>query len=150
MMYGGVIASHGNSMVFAGYSEPILKKYSLDRGELLFSVNIIDDYDSSYNYVTSESGEYMSMGFSPGALYAVSGLDVIDDFIYTTNRHNGERNNNFIDVYSQSDGTYLESYSLVNYPVSAGLAVDGDYIYSIEMEADAQKYWLMKYNRKSL
>lgn len=147
LMYGGLMKSYKGSLYFGGFSEPLIKKYSIETGNLLFSRSVINNYESKYNYATNEAGEFIAMAFTPAAIFAISGFDVFNEYIYVTNHHDGDYDNKIIDIYSADNGNYVKSYKTSRHPVSDGLAVDEKFIYSIEMNKKADKFWIVKYKR---
>lgn len=146
LMYSGDIFVENEHFYFAGYSEPILKKYSLENEEQIYSVSVIDAYESSANYIQSESGGFNMTGYAPGALYASLGVAVDNNKIYTTPHHNDTPGYNYIDIYDTENGQYLSSFQLKHYPKLRGIQVENNHIYSIESRSNYN--WLLKYRIK--
>ncbi len=135
MIFLGTMALQNNDhLYFGGYSEPILKKYDLHSGKLLFSRAVIDDYPSDYNYSTNTGGEFKAH-LTPGALFATRALAVHGDHIFTTRDNNGDARYKTLDIYSVENGEYERSILTKYIPVYQGLDVVGDKIYSLEEEA---------------
>jgi len=73
MKYAGYISGDESNVYFAGYSEPLLRKYTTD-GELIFSRSTIDNFDTSDFYEVRTQGDMRMAGFSDDALF--SSMDV--------------------------------------------------------------------------
>ena len=143
LMYTGDFVIYDKFLYFAGYSEPILKKYSLENKKQIYSVSVIDSYESSTNYVKSELGGYRMAGYSPGALYASLGMTVDSNRIYATPHHNGTPGYKYVDMYDVEDGQYISSIQVKHYPKLRGIQVENNYIYTLESRRDNN--WLFKY-----
>lgn len=133
MKYAGYLSGDDSSIYFAGYSEPLLRKYTTD-GELLFSRSTIDNFDTTDFYEVSTRGEMRIAGFSDDALF--SSMDVIhyEDYLIVIPSGNGGEDVNYLDVYDASSGEYLETYSLSLQPGNA--AVDDQYLYLLVRDGD--------------
>lgn len=133
MKYAGYISADESSVYFAGYSEPLLRKYTID-GELLFSRSTIDNFDTANFYEVRTQGDMRMAGFSDEALF--SSMDVIhyEGYLMVIPARNGNEDANFLDVYDASDGEYLETYSINHQPRKA--AIDGQYLYLLVRDGD--------------
>lgn len=135
LKYEGEIDVDAGHVYYAGYSESLIKKYRLD-GDLVYSFATIDNHPSEFNYTTSVAGgDFVSMGYSPTAMFATLGIAVYGDYLLV---HPAPGMNQDVpdplafDVYDASDGQYLETYNLSGFPHS--FAVDDDHIYTIETD----------------
>lgn len=140
MMYTGEIHAEDNNIYFSGYSEPIIKKYSIEEEELKFSVKVIDSYNSQDNYLDFANGQ----GFTEDALYNTIGMDAFGDILVNVPRHNDRSGYKYIDFYSNEDGEYLKSIEMIGYPDTDGIQIDSEYIYSLEMDT-SRISWLVMY-----
>lgn len=146
LTYTGLVKYIGDYIYFAGVSEPIIKKYNAKTGELIYSREVIDGYESSVNYITSASGDFNMAGYASGALFTTEGLDVYGDFIFNSRSHNQESGYKYIDMYNAENGNYLKSFKTVNYPDFRGLKITPDIIYSLETSKNGQ--FLVMYENK--
>lgn len=140
MKYPGYLSADQDYIFYAGYSEPLLRKYSTD-GTLLFSRATIDNYDTSDQYVARTMGENRVVGFSDDAKY--SSLDVAhhgDKFLVIPH-HNGEAGFKYLDVYDASDGNYIETF-LVDYNPRK-IVLDDEYLYLLA--TDGEDNFLLRY-----
>ncbi len=137
LKYEGRIDVDARHVYYAGYSESLIRKYTLE-GDLVYSVATIDNHSSEVNYVTSDLAEgIVAMGYTQWALYATLGIAVYGDYLLV--QPAPDRNQDVpdllaFDVYDASDGQYLETYSLSGLPNS--FAVDDDHIYTVETDRD--------------
>jgi len=144
--YTGHIEYFDGGFYFAGYSEPLIKKYTdSDHNEVEFSVSMIDEYDASANYVVSTSGDYRLTQFTPGALYSAKDIAVDNRYVYIPMDNNKDRDHKFIDIYSSNSGEYLSSYPTKFYVTQ--IAINEDSIYTIEYDHEKESFWLVKYNK---
>lgn len=135
LKYEGRIDVDERYVYYAGYSESLIRKYTLE-GELVYSVATIDNYPSELNYVTSEAGgNSVLMGYAQTALYATLGIAVYGTYLLVhpaPDRNQDVPDLLAFDVYDASDGKYLETYNLSGLPNS--FAVDDDHIYTVETD----------------
>lgn len=133
MKYAGYISGDDSSIYFAGYSEPLLRKYT-PHGELMFSRSTIDNFDTSDFYEVSTQGDMRIAGFSDDALF--SSMDIIHyhDRLIVIPANNGNEDLNYLDVYDASNGDYLETYSVDHQPRNA--AIDDQYLYLLVRQGD--------------
>lgn len=128
MKTAGHMSSSDDAFYFAGFSEPILRKYSSD-GELLFSRATIDNYDTSEQYTeTAFEGGGRAFGFADDARYAALYLKHYDGYLIAANSNNGVRGDNFIDIYDGENGDYMASW-LTDRQVT-GFAIIDDVLYT--------------------
>ncbi len=146
LSYEGKISGAENAVFFGGYSEPILKKYDTTNGNLLFSVQTMDYFDSSGNYDTAQSGEFMVYGYADNALYAVQAMDVNGDNLYVKNYANGNKTAKAIDIYSAKDGAYQASFNAQRSEV-LHISADDEAIYTIETNPENGHFWLTRYDK---
>lgn len=140
MKYPGYISINQSSIYFAGYSEPMLRKYSWD-GELQFSKATVDNFDTSNQYEERTMGDNRIVTFSEDALFSSMDLSQKGDHIYLIPYHNGNSDHKFIDLYSSVNGRYLKSFSLEYYPRK--ITTDDDFIYLLAQ--DGEDNLLVKY-----
>lgn len=133
MKYPGYLDASNSSIFFAGYSEPLLRKYSTD-GTLHFSRSTIDNYDTENQYVERTIGENRVVGFSDNARY--SSMDIVHyrDKFFVVPNHNGAEDVKYIDLYDTSNGDYLETLSLNYHPRE--IAVDNKHLYVLVRDED--------------
>ncbi len=133
--YAGDLAFDGRYLYFAGESESLLKKYTLD-GRQLFSMATIDNFPSEGNYVQFESDEKsIAMGYSPWALFSTAMIEVYNGYLLAVPIHDANRRPiSYIDVYATSNGHYLATYDVTRMP--EGLAVNTHGIYTLEREGE--------------
>ncbi|MDR9417480.1 hypothetical protein [Gracilimonas sp.] len=144
MMYTGEIHVNTDNIYFSGYSEPIIKKYSIEEEVLKFSEEVVDSYESKNNYKFGADGSSSVQGFSEDAIYNTNGMDVSGNIIANVPHHNGRKGYKYIDLYNIEDGEYLKSIEMFGYPLINGIQIDDNYIYSLEMDSNRTN-WLIKY-----
>jgi len=140
MKYPGYISIDESSIYFAGYSEPMLRKYSRD-GELQFSKSTVDNFDTSNQYEERTMGDNRIVTFSDDALFSSMDLSQKGGYLYVIPYHNNNKDHKFIDVYNSEDGRYMKSYSLKYYPRK--ITTDDDFIYLLAQ--DGEDNLLVKY-----
>lgn len=143
MPYDGTITTdNDDNIYYAGFPEPILKKYGSD-GELIFSRATIDNWNSEANYVKNVSANTMMMRYAPGALFSTYGYTVYKDFIIVRPHHNEiEELHHVVDVYAASNGDYLHSVIFDNdYPLE--IAVTDEKVFTLEWRGG--EYYLKIY-----
>lgn len=133
MKYSGYLSVDAEYIFFAGYSEPLLRKYSQD-GKLLFSRSTIDNYDTSDHYITRTMGEYRAAGFSDDAKYSSLAAARLYNRFLVIPHHNGQEEFKYIDVYDAEDGSYLKTFSVDYYP--RNIILDDDYLYLLARDGD--------------
>ncbi len=139
LKYEGMIDVDERHVYYAGYSESLIRKYTLE-GDWVYSVATIDNHLSEVNYVTSDlDGGRVAMGYTQTALYASLGIAVYGDYLLV--QPAPDRNQDVpdllaFDVYDASNGQYLETYDLSGLPDS--FSVDDEYIYTVETDRDFQ------------
>lgn len=144
MAFTGHLKVKDNYLIVAGYSEPIIKKYDLKTGSLIFSREIIQSYETTENYMSRGN----AIGFTKNAKYASLGIDASKRLIYSSRPKNEQQDDQLIDVYEFEDGDYRYSYILNNNSAFQSLAINDKYLYSIEIDSSSN-YWLMKYKMES-
>jgi len=140
MMFTAQLKVSGNNLYMAGYSEPVIKKYSLENGSLIYSKEMIDSYETTENYMSFSNGA----GFTDEAIYGSMAIAIENGFFYSARHHNGKKGYKFLDVYSEDFGEYEFSYLLDNYINNESIAVDDDHLYTIETNSKGENL-LMKY-----
>jgi len=146
MMYTGEIHAEEKNIYFSGYSEPIIKKFSIGEEGLKFSVEVIDSYESANNYMFRADGNSPVQGFTEDALYNTRGITVFNDMVFNVPRHNGRAGYKYADMYSIEDGEYVKSFELYGYPATNGIQIDSNYIYSLEMDSSRTNLLVMYKN----
>ncbi len=131
--YEGEIRLVGNELYYAGFSEPILKKYTL-KGRLEYSVSTIDNYNTAGNYATIQGGTQTVMRYAPGALFSTPDFDVSKKYWYVLPAANGDPKFTYLDIYDEENGDYLATFKLRH--LAGMLQVDDHFIYTIEKEKD--------------
>jgi hypothetical protein len=145
MRYPGYIFVNESSVFFAGFSEPILRKYSRD-GELHFSKATVDNFDTSNQYEERTVGDNKIVTFSEDALYSSMDLSQKGSYIYVIPNHNGDSDHKFIDLYSSDDGRYMTTFTVDHYPQN--IVLGDDFIYLLARDGDDNL--LMTYNYPDL
>lgn len=140
MKYPGYLSAESEYIFFAGYSEPLMRKYRRD-GTLLFSRSTIDNYDTSDQYFTRTMGENRVTGYSDDAKYSSLASAHYDDKFLVIPHHNGRQGFKNIDVYDSADGSYLETLSVDHYPRK--IVLDDDYLYLLAR--DEEDNFLLRY-----
>lgn len=133
MKYAGYLDAGGASIFYAGYSEPLLRKYSVD-GDLLFSRATIDNYDTSDHYESRTMGETRIATFSDDALHSSMDVACYGEHLLVIPFHNGNSEIKYVDLYSASDGSYMETLSADLHPRK--IAIDSDYLYVLARDGD--------------
>ena len=131
--YEGETRFVGKNMYYAGFSEPLLKKYTLT-GRLDYSVSTIDNYNTTGNYVTIQGGTNAVMRYAPGALFSTPDFDVDKSYWYVLPAPNGDPKFTYMDIYKEESGDYLATFKLRHFAVH--VRVDNQFIYTIEKEKD--------------
>lgn len=145
MMFTAQIKVTESSLYLAGYSEPVIKKYNLENGSLIYSKEMIDSYETTDNYMSfSNEGGFSGAGFTEEAIYGSFSIAVDQDLFYTARYHNGDKEYKFVDVYNTTSGEYQFSYLLDGFINTESLVIANGYLFSIEHNS-AGEYVLMKY-----
>jgi len=142
--YSGKIKYRNDDLFFVGYSEPMIKKYSLSDNTVEYSIEIINSYNSSANYIKSTGGEFNSFGFAPGATFSAHDFDVSGKYIYVASHNNQMQGYNFLDLYDEETGEYVKSYKTKYQPTNILISTD-NILYSVEYDYNKENWWLIKY-----
>ena len=140
MMFTAQSTVSGKHLYVAGYSEPLIKKYNIENGALIFSKEIVDSYETTDSYMSFSNGA----GFTKDATYGSIAIAIESGLFYSARYHNGENEYKFVDVYDEDSGEYEFSYVLKNYINMESLAVTSSHIYTIETNSDGENL-LTKY-----
>lgn len=135
LKYQGYTTVNGSGIYYAGYAEPILKKYNL-KGELAYSVSTIDNYSTETNYMSSVGDQQSVYGYAPGTLFSTRDFYLNKDYWLVIPDANGSDNFAFIDIYDEDQGEYVGSFTLKNIPKY--ITSDDHFIYVIETMHDKQ------------
>jgi len=143
LRYAGQLQSDGKHIFYAGLSEPILKKYTID-GELIYSRATIDNYDTGGNYITSEDSEYAMFRYTDWAVYSSYQFAVTDRYlvINPVPSEDFPGTHQVLDLYHKDDGEYSHSIRLDRN--LRGVAVGEDYLYGRYITED-REYYLVRY-----
>jgi hypothetical protein len=141
MKYPGYLYNDGENIFYAGYSEPILRKYTTD-GTLFFSRSTVDNYDTENNYIERTMGENRMVGLSEDA--KVSSMDVAyyDGTLLVIPFHHGDEDVKYIDLYDASTGDYLKTLSAEYHPRK--LSINDEYLYILA--GDDGDHLLLRYS----
>ncbi|PWN05649.1 hypothetical protein [Rhodohalobacter mucosus] len=140
MKYPGYLSANGSSIYFSGYSEPLLRKYSIN-GELLFSRKTIDNFDTSDQYEERTMGDNRIVTFSDDALFSAIDVSQQGEYLYVIPYHNGNKDYKYIDLYSSETGRYVKTYTLEYYPRK--IITDENFIHMLVR--DGEDNLLVKY-----
>lgn len=144
MKYSGYLSADGEALYYGGYSEPVLRKYSLE-GDLLFSRSTIDNIDTRDNYQDYSSDEFRAFGFSEDARYSTYRLDVSGDELFVIPFHNGESGFRYLDIYDAQNGEYRSSLRMDYFP--RDVIAEGDYIFTLTRD-EQEEMWICRYPRE--
>ncbi len=133
MKYPGYLYTRGNEIFYAGYSEPLIRKYLTD-GTLIFSRSTVDNYDTDGFYEERTMGENRMVGFSEDAMFSSMDATYYNGTLLVIPSHNGNEEVKYIDLYDALNGDYLESLSLEYFPRK--MAVDNEYLYILARDGD--------------
>lgn len=139
MVYEGFINTQDDNFYYAGYSEPMLKKYSSD-GEIIYSVATIDNFDTEANYLESDDGAIM--GYTPGALFSTSEFDIYQDYWLVLPYNNDDLSPTYLDIYDEKSGQYIGTVEGLKSGTTS-LQIDNSYIYAIS--TNGKKFTLTRY-----
>jgi hypothetical protein len=142
----GEIREVNHDIYYAGFSEPILKKFTL-KGKLDYSVSAIDNYNTKFNYITTQGENQKVMGYAPGALFSTIDFDIFKNKWYVLQAPNGNHKISYLDIYNAKNGNYLASFKLK--PLTFQICVDKQYIYTIEKKEE-NDYLVVYKNNVSL
>ncbi|MGD8747668.1 MAG: hypothetical protein PVI44_04320 [Balneolaceae bacterium] len=129
LVFEGYIDVKNNNIYYAGFSEPMLKKYSLD-GDLLYSVATIDNYDTEANYVKSEDGNNLMIGFTPAAQFSTAGFDIFNNYWFIIPYRLDNKLTGELDIYNKHSGKYLGTVDGLK-ARTRKIRADDNFIYAI-------------------
>lgn len=138
LVYEGNIEVQQNNIYYAGFSEPLLKKYSLD-GELLYSVATIDNYDTEANYVKNEDSNIRMIGFTPAAQFSTAGFDIFSNYWFVIPYRLDNKLKGELDIYNKDSGKYLGTVDGLK-PKTRKIRADDNFIYTI---SQSQGYYVL-------
>ncbi len=128
----GAIDYHDGHIYFAGFSESLIKKYSLD-GELVYSVATIDNHSSELNYMESESESVIAAGYTEQALYSALNIRVYGRYsLVQPVRDDAGEVLRYLDAYDATTGKYEGSYAVSEPPED--YAMDAEHLYMLEWD----------------
>lgn len=134
MQTSGYLTSGEDAFFFAGYSEPMIRKYNRD-GELLFSRALIKNFDTSEQYTErSFEGGGTAWGFSEDARFSALHVQYHAGYIFVAVYHNDQEGDHFIDIYDSENGDYTGSWLLDQF--APGFAIGEKRLYGFYMEGD--------------
>jgi|GEM_PF-1168777 len=142
----GEIRVVNNDIYYAGFSEPLLKKFT-SKGKLDYSVSAIDNYNTKFNYITTQGENQKVMRYAPGALFSTIDFDIFKNYWYILQAPNGNHKISYLDIYNAKNGNYLASFKLK--PLTFQICVDKQYIYTIEKKEE-NDYLVVYKNNVSL
>ncbi len=153
LAYTGWIVHHDQSLYFAGFSEPLIRRYDLSgrEVELVFSRGVIDSYNRENNYKAPKStAEVRFWGFTEEAQFASKDVAADDNYLYSIRHHNDKEGYKYLDLYSADDGSYAVSFALQYYPEE--VVADEHYIYTLESKKTGETVYkyLMKYEKPEI
>ncbi len=128
LKYQGFTEVNGNSIYYAGFAEPILKKYNLE-GEIAYSISTIDNYNTEANYASSEGNEQAVYGYAPGALFSTRNFDIYKNYWFVIPASNEDFPLTYLDIYSTGNGKYRGSFRLNNR--AKFVQIDDQFIYIV-------------------
>ncbi len=139
MVYEGFINTQNSNIYYAGYSEPLLKKYSSE-GELLYSVATIDNFNTEANYMKSEGGAMM--GYTPAAQYSTESFSIYQSYWVVIPYENGDQISTHLDIYNERNGHYLGTLEGLK-PGTRSLQIDNEFIYAVS--TNGKEFMLTRY-----
>ena len=136
LRYSGFLEYHNGHIYYAGYSESVIKKYTLD-GTLLFSVSTIDNHPGEINYVETVGETSRVMSFSPHALYASLNIQVYGEYCLVQPESDDDGVTlRYLDVYDAATGEYIKSYGVTR--PSMDFAVDDDHLVMLQADRNPE------------
>lgn len=127
MIYEGFINTHNDNIYYAGFSEPLLKKYSSD-GDLLYSVSTIDNFNTVANYLKTEGGAII--GYTPAAQFSTNSFDIFNNYWLIIPFGKDNKPAVKLDIYDAENGKYIGSFAGLK-PKTKVIRADDNYIYAI-------------------
>ena len=136
LRYAGSVEVHDGHLYYAGFSESLFKKYTLD-GELVYSVATIDNHSSEHSYFVQLLDGMNIARYTPQALFSTISIAVYDRYciVQPADDTYGVRHRVF-DVYDTKSGQYVESYGIYGMPTR--FALDDGHIYTIEKDLNPE------------
>lgn len=139
MVYEGFINTHNDNIYFAGYSEPLLKKYATE-GELVYSVATIDNFNTEANYLQTDGGAMM--GYTPAAQFSTRSFNIYQSYWVVVPYKNGDQVSTHLDIYNERNGHYLGTLEGLK-PGTRSLQADDKFIYAVS--TNGRKFTLTRY-----
>ncbi len=139
LVYEGYINTQNNNIYYAGFSEPLLKKYSSD-GELVYSVATIDNFNTEANYIKTDGGAMM--GYTPAAQFSTEGFNIYQSYWIVIPHKNGDQISTHLDIYNEHNGHYIGTLDGLK-PGTRSLQVDNKFIYAVS--TNGEKFMLTRY-----
>lgn len=139
MVYEGFINTQNDNIYYAGFSEPLLKKYASD-GELAYSVATIDNFNTEANYLKTDGGAMM--GYTPAAQFSTESFNIYQSYWIVIPYKNGDQISTNLDIYNEHNGHYLGSLEGLK-PRTKDLQIDDTFIYAVS--TDGEKFMLTRY-----
>ncbi len=141
LKYEGFIATNDESVVFAGYSEPMLVRANLD-GSLAFTRKAIEAYETDLNY-SNRSGDQQISSYTNVAQFNALAVAISGKYIIVHAVNNALRGDkSYIDVYDLASGDYLISVNKPDKPVG-GLTIQDQKLTFISYEDEAIVFYLV-------
>lgn len=139
MVYEGLINTQNNNIYYAGFSEPLLKKYSSE-GELVYSVATIDNFNTEANYIKTDGGSMM--GYTPAAQFSTEGFIIYQSYWIVIPYKDGDQISTHLDIYNEHNGHYIGTLNGLK-PGTKELQADNKYIYAVS--TNGKKFMLTRY-----
>jgi hypothetical protein len=128
LRYNGALATDGDDLYFAGYSESLLKRISRE-GTTRFSVELVDGFPAEANYIEFSPGSTQrGIQYSPSALLSALAVSIWEEFVVVVPGHDDDGNRlPLLDFYRKANGEY--TFSLAIESPGGKLAVGRDRFY---------------------
>lgn len=139
MVYEGFINTQNDNIFYAGFSEPLLKKYASD-GKLAYSVATIDNFNTEANYMKSDGGAMM--GYTPAAQFSTRSFNIYQSYWIVVSYKNGDQISTNLDIYNEHNGHYIGTLEGLK-PRTKDLQVDDKFIYAVS--TNGRKFMLTRY-----
>jgi len=132
---------------YAGFAEHIIKKWDSE-GELVYSVKTIDYHPSEVNYLVMGDGEDKIYRYSEFAYMSAIETAINEDFLFVLHGGiSGDRSSpQVVDLYNLDNGYYEYSLEFPYRSGIAGLVVNEDLLYRMQIHNNDYYLFIYKIN----